>query len=111
VPAAETVVAVTPAVTVTFPKARLVVGVILPLPENVALLPALSVRPPVAETVNASPKLTLEPETVVNTGTYVPEVNEYAPLKFIVPAPLIASVPTLMVRAEENVTDPVATVI
>ena len=56
VPAAETVVAVTPVLTVTFPKARLVVGVILPLPENVELLPALSVRPPVAETAHCTAK-------------------------------------------------------
>jgi len=60
VPAAETVVAVTPVLTVAFPNARLVVGVILPLPENVELVPALSVRPPVAETVRLPPKLALD---------------------------------------------------
>lgn len=85
---------------------------ILPLPVNVALLPALSVRPPVAETVKLPPKVMLEPETVVNTGVALAlGPNENAALKFIVPTPLIVSVPSRMVKSEENVTDPVSTLI
>ena len=48
----------------------------------------------------------------MNTGVALPpEANEYAPLKFVVPAPLIVIVPSFCVRAEENVIDPVSTLI
>ena len=57
-----------PELTCTFPNVVAVVGVIVEFPVNMELLPALSVSPPVAETVTLFANLTVAPETVVKTG-------------------------------------------
>lgn len=77
VPAAVAVVTVTPVFTVTLPKETFVVGVTVDAAANVLLLPALSVNPPVAETVTLFAKFRFAPATVVRIGaTDPPDANE-----------------------------------
>jgi len=83
-----------PALNVTFPNVIAVVGVIVAIAVKIAVLVALNVIPPVAETVRSFAKFIVAAANVVNTGVAAPpDANAYVLLKFIVPAPVNTSEP------------------
>src|SRR3990172_9259122 len=88
-------VTVTPEFNWTLPKLTAVVGVTVEFAVKIALVPALRMSPPVADTVRFSPKFNVAPETVVKIGVAdPPEAKEKAPLKDILPAPVKVRVPS-----------------
>ena len=107
-------VAATPVLMVTCPNVIAAVGVIVPVPVKTAVLAALSVVSAVVTFVKPFAKLTVEPETVENTGLSAPpKINEVVvgPLKLMVPVLVAESVPDAIVRSLLKVITPVLTVI
>ena len=102
-------VAVTPELTLRWPKVIAAVGVMLALAVKVALVVAMKVSA-VVVAVRLPPKLTFELATVENEGVFA-EPNDSPPLRFIVPVLVTESVPELSVRALLKVMLPMLTVI